>query len=155
MILPDSLNLDTLLVNLDAPRSRPPKGGPGGGGGGGKREEFFSLPMCFFSLSSLSSSLLFPLTEISSPLSLSLSLSLSLLNHTHSYQLLAAAGAAGDGGAGGADERSKRWGWGEAREQEEKHFLPSSLSSLSFSLLFLSMFSPLSFPSLGSFCNVA
>ena len=88
--------------------------------------------------------------------SLNLSLSPSFLKQSiQSQQLLAAAGAAGDGGAGGADERSKRWGWGEAREQEEKHFLPSSLSSLSFSLLFLSMFSPLSFPSLGSFCNVA
>ena len=33
-ILPDSLNLDTLLVDLDQPKQRPKKG-PGGGGGGG------------------------------------------------------------------------------------------------------------------------
>lgn len=39
VILPDSLNLDTLLVDLDAPRARPPKAG--GGGGGGKRFFFF------------------------------------------------------------------------------------------------------------------
>ena len=121
------------------------------------REKSFFLFPCVSSLFRLFLRLFYSRSLKFPPLflSLSLSLSLSLLNHTHSYQLLAAAGAAGDGGAGGADERSKRWGWGEAREQEEKHFLPSSLSSLSFSLLFLSMFSPLSFPSLGSFCNVA
>ena len=55
VILPDSLNLDTLLVDLDAPRTRPAKGGPGGGGGGGggKRCFFFF----FFFLVPLSLSL--------------------------------------------------------------------------------------------------
>ena len=33
-ILPDSLNLDTLLVGLDAPKQRPKRVGTGGGGGG-------------------------------------------------------------------------------------------------------------------------
>lgn len=60
VILPDSLNLDTLLVDLDAPRTRPPKGGPGGGGGGKERErEFFCLRWCFVFFGSFVYSFLF------------------------------------------------------------------------------------------------
>ena len=127
VILPDSLNLDTLLVDLDAPRTRPPKGGPGGGGGG---KEEFSFRLCLVSFVSF---LLFvSLTECSCPFPLFFFLTPT----THLKQLLAAAGAAGDGGAGGADERPERWWWfgvgAREHEQEEKTLLPSSLSTFSF-----------------------
>ena len=66
VILPDSLNLDTLLVDLDAPRARPPKGGPGGGGGGGGGTKvFFFFFFVSSSFESLPRSYLFSLTNLS------------------------------------------------------------------------------------------
>lgn len=102
VILPDSLNLDTLLVDLDAPRARPPKGGPGGGGGGGGGTKVFFF---FFSFRVLSSLFLVPISFRSR---------ISLESINISKQALAAAGAAGAGGAGGADEGRK----GGGRESE-------------------------------------
>ena len=145
VILPDSLNLDTLLVDLDAPRTRPSKGGPGGGGGGKEREReffffFFSLVFCFFASFTLFS---LSFRSLNAPPFRSLSV---LIPNNHPKQLLAAAGAAGDGGAEGADERPRRRcergrQESKSRKEEEEHFLPSFL--LLSSLLSLSLSRPL------------
>ena len=151
VILPDSLNLDTLLVDLDAPRSRPPKGGPGGGGGGGRRKRWgFFLSLVFF-LSSLSLRLsYFRSLKFPSPLSLSPRVNQLLIRNSCSRPRARPGTGAREG-----PMRARRGGRQKReRARKEKHFSLSSLFSLLSLSLSLEGFFSLSFLS-SSICNVA